>query len=184
MKGIKFGSKKRGPKGEGRAVIYKPVQLPVDLIEELKMYKDAYGIKFATEYDEYGNIIPVHVTFEQMFRRWMDHVKKFDKDIQKEVDAYKKIRDERPAVVTYPVDLLKYDVWELEFSAWRNGYDYPLVVDPELGFYAIVDGEKKSAELLINEEYELMTDAGIEFDLATAMRISKKIIKHNKAVKQ
>lgn len=32
MKSIKFGSKKRGPKGEGRAVIYKPMQLPVDLI--------------------------------------------------------------------------------------------------------------------------------------------------------
>lgn len=37
MKSIKFSSKKRGPKGEGRAVIYKPVQLPVDLIEDLKI---------------------------------------------------------------------------------------------------------------------------------------------------
>ena len=36
MKGIKFGSKKRSPKGEG----YKHVQLPVDLIEDLKMYKN------------------------------------------------------------------------------------------------------------------------------------------------
>ena len=74
MKGIKFGSKKRGPKGEGRAVIYKPVQLPVELIEDLKLYKDAYGLLFAEDKDEWGNPIPVHVSYEQMLRRWMDNV--------------------------------------------------------------------------------------------------------------
>lgn len=71
------------PKDKGRAVIYKPVQLPVDLIEDLKMYKDAYGMVFAEEEDEWGNPIPVHVSYEQMSRRWMDNVKKFDKDVQK-----------------------------------------------------------------------------------------------------
>lgn len=69
MKGIKCGSKKRGPKDEGRAVIYKPVQLPVELIEDLKLYTYAYGLLFAEDKDEWGNLIPVHVTFEQMFRR-------------------------------------------------------------------------------------------------------------------
>lgn len=76
--GLHQGSKKRGTKGEGRAVIYKPVQLPVDLIEDLKLYKDAYGMLLAEEEDEWGNPIPVHVSYEQMFRRWMDNVKKMD----------------------------------------------------------------------------------------------------------
>lgn len=52
--GLHQGSKKRAPKGEGRAVIYKPVQLPVDLIEDLKLYKDAYGMLLAEEEDEWG----------------------------------------------------------------------------------------------------------------------------------
>lgn len=62
ISGLHQGSKKRGPKGEGRAAIYKPV----------------------------------HVSYEQMFRRWMDNVKKFDKDVQKEVDEYRRIRATRP----------------------------------------------------------------------------------------
>ena len=178
MKGIKFGSKKRGPKGEGRAVIYKPVQLPVELIEDLKLYKDAYGLLFAEEKDEWGNPIPVHVTFEQMFRRWMDNVKKFDKDVQKEVDECRRIRELCPAPVHYPVDPCDGDIWEMEYFAWRNGNEYPLVVDKELAFYAIIDGEKKGAEQLINEEYELQNDAAVVLDLKDAYRVSKKILRH------
>ena len=36
--------------------------------------------------DECGNPIPVHVSYEQMFRRWIDNVINFDKAVQKEVD--------------------------------------------------------------------------------------------------
>lgn len=96
-------------------MIYKPVQLPVDLIEDLKMYKDAYGMLLAEEEDEWGNPIPVHVSYEQMFRRWMDNVKKFGKDVQKEVDEYRRIRAERPAPVYHPVDPCEGDIWEMEY---------------------------------------------------------------------
>lgn len=180
MKGIKFGSKKRGPKGGGRAVIYKPVQLPVELIKDLKMYKDAYGMLLAEEEDEWGNPIPVHVSYEQMFRRWMDNVKKFDKDVQKEVDEYRRIRAEHPVPVQYPVDPCEGDIWEMEYSAWRNGVDYSLTVDKELAFYAIIDGVKKGAQDLINEEYEIMNDAGVVLDIVQAYRVSDKILKHYK----
>ena len=178
MKGIKFSSKKRGPKGEGRSVIYKPVQLPVDLIEDLKLYKDAYGLLFAEDKDEWGNPIPVHVSYEQMLRRWMDNVKKFDKAVQKEVEAYRRIRESRPDPVLYPVDPCDGDIWEMEYTAWRNGEEYPLTVDNELAFYAVIDGEKKGAEQLINEEYELQNDAGIVIEMKDVYRVSKKILKH------
>lgn len=182
MKGVKFGSKKRGPKGEGRAVIYKPVQLPVDLIEDLKLYKDAYGLLFAEDKDEWGNPIPVHVSYEQMLRRWMDNVIKFDKAVQKEVDECRRIRELYPALVHYPVDPCDGDIWEMEYLASRNGDEYPLVVDQELGFYAVIDGEKKGAEQLNNEEYEIMNDAGIVIELKDVYRVSKKILDHmNKA---
>ena len=178
MKSIKFGSKKRGPKGKGRAVIYKPMQLPIDLIEDLKIHKDAYGMLFSEEKDEYGNPIPVHVTFEQMLRRWMDNVKRFDKEIQKEVDEYRRIRTMQPMPNLYPVDPCEGDIWEMQYSAWRNGIDYPLTVDKDLAFYAIIDGEKKGAEQLINEEYKIQNDADVVIDLKEAYRISKKIQSH------
>lgn len=178
MKCIKFGLKKRGPKGEGRAVIFKPVQLPVDLIEELKLYKEAYGMLLAEEEDDWGNPIPVHVTFAQMLRRWMDNVKKFDKDIEKEVESYRSIRAERPSPVFYPVDPCDGDIWKMEYSAWRNGFNYPLIVDKELAFYAVIDGEKNGAEQLINEEFEFQNDSGVVLDLKDAYRVSKKILKH------
>ena len=178
MKGISFYSKKRGPKGEGRAVIYKAVQLPVDLIEDLKLYKDAYGILFAEEVDECGNPIPVHVSYEQMFRRWMENVKKFDKAIQNEVDAYRRIRESYPSPVLYPVDPCDGDIWEMKYTACRNGDEYPLVADSALGFYAVIDGEKKGAEQLYNEEYEIMNDAGIVIELKDVYRVSQKILDH------
>lgn len=157
---------------------YKPLQLPVDLIEDLKLYKDAYGVLFAEEKDECGNPIPVHVTFEQMFRRWMDNVGKFDKDVQKEVDECRRTRAEHPAPELYPVDPCEGDIWEMEYFACRNGEEYPLVADAELGFYAVIDGEKKGAEQLIDEEYELQNDAGAVLDLNDALRVSEKILKH------
>ena len=70
----------------------------------------------------------------------------------------------------------------MEYLASRNGDEYPIVVDQELGFYAVIDGEKKGAEQLTNEEYEIMNDAGIVIELKDVYRISKKILKHmNKA---
>ena len=59
-----------------------------------------------------------------------------------------------------------------------NGEEYPLTVDKELAFYAVIDGEKKGAEQLINEEYELQNDAGIVIEMKDVYRVSKKILKH------
>lgn len=66
----------------------------------------------------------------------------------------------------------------MQYSAWRNGIDYPLTVDMDLAFYAIIDGEKKGAEQLINEEYKIQNDDGVVIDLKKAYRISKKIQSH------
>lgn len=61
----------------------------------------------------------------------------------------------------HPVDPCEGDIWEMEYFAWRNGDEYPLVVDKELAFFAIIDGVKKGVQDLINEEYEIMNDTGI-----------------------
>lgn len=56
------------------------------------------------------------------------------------------------------------------------------MIDAELGFYAIIDGDKKGTEQLNNEEYEIMNDAGIVIEMKDVYRFSKKILDHmNKA---
>ena len=54
------------------------------------------------------------------------------------------------------------------------------IVDKYLSFYAIIDGVKKGAQDLINEEYEIMNDAGIVLNIVQAYRVSDKILKHYK----
>ena len=48
----------------------------------------------------------------------------------------------------------------------------------QLGFYAVVDGEKKGAEQRNNEEYEIMSEAGIVIGMEDVYRVSKKILDH------
>ena len=182
MKAIKFNQKKRGPKGEGRATVYKPVQLPVDLIDELKLYKDMYGIALAEEEDEYGNPIPVHVSFEQMFRRWIEIVGRYDSDIRKDVEAAKKYRLEHPMPETFPVDPVDCDVWDLRYLVERDGEEIYLQPDRDLIFSADVNGKKVGLEQFINEEWEFMNDAAIEINLEQAKAIRDKIFQHNKRI--
>ena len=92
----------------------------------------------------------------------MDNVKRFDKEIQKEVDEYRRIKTMQPMPNLYsvdpfyPVDPCEGDIWEMQYSAWRNSIDYPITVDKDLAFYAIIDGEKRGGtEQLINEEYKI-----------------------------
>ena len=84
--------------------------MPVDLLGELKLFKTYYGEMFSTEKDEYGNISPVHVTFEQMFRRWIEIVKKTDKEVYKKVKEAIKCQARRPVVTVYPVDPTEGDL--------------------------------------------------------------------------
>ena len=42
-KDVTFFTKKRGKKGEGSATVLKAVLLPIDIVDELKLYRDVYG---------------------------------------------------------------------------------------------------------------------------------------------
>ena len=46
--------KPRGKKGEGRATIFKPVNLPVDVAEDLKLLKNLYEVACAEQNDQWA----------------------------------------------------------------------------------------------------------------------------------
>lgn len=104
MKSRKLFTRKKAKNGEGRQVVIKHLLLPEDTIKKLRLYKDAYEVCLSREKDEWGNPIPVQVTWEQMFRRWMDNVGRFDKDVKDYVKSGKAYLADNPPVPVYPVD--------------------------------------------------------------------------------
>ena len=61
--------KPRGKKGEGRATIFKPVNLPVDVAEDLKLLKNLYEVACAEQNDQWGNPVPLKLSYGQILSR-------------------------------------------------------------------------------------------------------------------
>lgn len=175
---FKVEPQKRGPRGAGRTKIYKPLQLPEDVISDLKLYQDAYSILLATEKDASGNPVPVRFTMEQMLNRWMEQVKRFDRGVYRYVQDAKEIRANNPIAPKSPVDPTVGSVWDLRYLVERDGDEYYLDADDKLCFVAEIDGERVGVEQLINEEWNLMNETGIELSMEQAKVISKKILEH------
>ena len=177
MKLNKLVKKKRGEKGKGRATIFKPINLPEDVIEDLKLYRDIYGVKFSPNKDESGNPIPVRISYEQILRRWMDNVGRFDPEVQCEVLAVKEYRKNHP-VVTYPVDPTEGEVWDLRYFFERDGEQLEARLGDMAPFYARLKGRNVGIKALLEDEWVFMNDAGIEITLDQAIIIRNKIREH------
>ena len=178
MKLFDTNQKKRGKRGEGRTVIFKPLHLPEDLVHDLKVYKSLYEIKAATEKDESGYPIPVRIPFEKMFRHWMDNVRLFDPDIYWNFESSKRKGYDQPEYGV--VDPTEGDIWEMEYTFYRDGDEVKAFPDPECMFYAIVDGERRTMKEMLNDEWELMNEAGIDIDPFQARDVSRILLEHQK----
>ncbi len=78
--------------------------------DELELFKVAYSVCLSREKDEHGNPVPVKVSWEQMFRRWMDNVGRFDSDVKKYVDETKKMKRVQGV---QEVQTFKYSIYPL-----------------------------------------------------------------------
>ena len=128
-----FITKKRGRKGEGRATVFKAIQLPVDIIDELKLYRNVYSTLQSKTKDSYGNPIPEKVSFEQILRRWMDNVDYFDPEAHAMVNN---ILSERRRVVFPPTYDVDRELYGLEDGCPAFSFPAPLLRDEiEIGFH-------------------------------------------------
>ena len=178
MKLNKLVKKKRGEKGKGRATIFKPINLPEDVIEDLKLYRNIYEIKFSPNKDEWGNPIPVRISYEQILRRWMDNVGRFDPEVQAEVMDVKEYRKTHPVVVTYPVDPTEGEVWDLRYYFERDGEQLEAKLGDMAPFYAKVNGRNVGIKALMDDEWNFINEVGIEITLEQAIIIRNKIKEH------
>ena len=181
MRTRKLFTKKKGKDGDGRQANIKHLLLPEEVVQELKLYKDAYSVCLSREKDEEGNPVPVRVSWEQMFRRWMDQVGRFDKDVKEYVDEGKRLRVENPPAPTYPVDPTEGEIWNMRYFFERDGDEIEAYTGYWPGFFAMVDGQERDQEAMMADGWVLQNEAGIEISPANALTISTIIKAHKKS---
>lgn len=89
MRTRKLHKHRKAENGAGRQAKIKHLLLPEELIDEMRIYKEAYSFCLTKEKDENGKPIPRKITWEQMLRRWMDNVGRIDTDVKKYVDNFR-----------------------------------------------------------------------------------------------
>lgn len=180
MKTRKFFTRKKAKNGEGRQAVIKHLLLPEEVIRELRLFKDAYSICLSREKDEWGNPIPVNITWEQMLRRWMDNVGRFDKDVHEYVATAKEHLAANPPAPTYPVDPTEGDIWEMRHFFERDGDELDAIPGDLTPFYAVKEGRCVGMKQLFAEGWTLMNEAGIEIDYDQAAEVSRILKEHKK----
>lgn len=83
MRANKLFKRQKAENGAGRTVKVKHLLLPEEVVEDLKVFKSCYEHCLSTEKKKDGTPKIVRVTYEQMFRRWMNNIGRFDPDVVK-----------------------------------------------------------------------------------------------------
>ena len=175
--------KPRGKKGEGRTVKFVPVNLPVDVVEDLKLYRDIYT-----------GFLPEKISFESMFRRWFGMVAEYDPEIQKAFNEAKKSRREfaerMAAGLNITVEQLKeneaaYDPtapenkpWLLQYFFEKDGEKLEAIPGDKAPFFAKVDGRNVGMKEMFANDWILQNEIGCELDFDQAQKICFLIRKH------
>ena len=154
-----FTKKPCKEKGEGRPTLSKPVNLPADVLDELKLVKSCYELHYSTEIDEWGNPIPLRLSYGQILSHWIDNLEMFDPEV---ADAFLRAKEaHKIPPETYPVDPTEGEVWDMKYQ-FINSY-----------------GEVTAEDMLLND-WELINDAGIELTAGQARVVAGKILEHLK----
>ncbi len=172
-----FKKNPRGKKGEGRATLFKPVNLPQEVLEDLKLAKICYEIQYAREKDQWGNPIPLKLSYGQLLAHWMDNLERLDPEVAHAFLDAKASRASQPEI--HPVDPTEGDVWEMEYMFVNDDGDEIAATADTCGtFVAEVNGFKVTAENMVLNDWELINDAGIELSPDQARVVAAKILEH------
>ena len=127
-----------------------------------------------------GNTIPVQVTWEQMLRRWMDNVGRFDKDVKEYVKTAREHLAVNPPAPIFPVDPTAGDIWDMRYIFEKDGEELDAIPGDLTPFYAVKEGRNVGMKQLFAEGWTLMNDAGIEIDYDQAAEVSRILKEHQK----
>lgn len=180
MRERKLFTRKKAKNGEGRQSVIKHLLLPEEVIKELRQYKDAYSVCLSREMDKWGNPVPVQVTWEQMLRRWMDNVGRFDKDVKEYVESGKAHLAANPPAPTFSVDPTEGEIWKMRYFFEHDGEELDAIPGDMTPFYAVKEGRNVGMKQLFADGWVLMNEAGIEIDYNKAAEVSRILKEHQK----
>lgn len=180
---VSFSKKPRGKKGEGRATIYKPVNLPKEVLEELRIVKSIYEMRGPNGVDENGYPTPAKISYGQLIMHWINNLAAFDKEIAEEYEESCRLRKNHPV---YPVDPTVGDVWEQNYYFINiDGDEYPAILDEKAeDFFADYKGLKVSVANMALNDFDFQNEAGIDITPEQAKAIAHRIIKYNASLKK
>lgn len=175
---VSFIRKPRGKKGEGRATIYKPVNLPKETLEKLRLIKSLYEEHYSEKKDESGNPIPVKLSYGQILEHWFEHLDAIDPEI---AESYQFLLSKHPEL--HYVDPTEGEVWEQEYIFTNiDGDEYPAILDEDAKeFFADYKGIKVSVANMALNDFDFQNDAGIDISVEQAKIIAERIVEHNAA---
>ena len=183
MRANKLFKRPKAENGAGRSVKIKHLLLPQEVIEDLKLYRDCY-----TE------CLGVKVSYEQMFRRWMDQIGRIDSDVAQmfiQAKMTRKEEQERMAAglgITAeqlkeneaafdPADPVN-EPWELRYMFEKDGEEVEAYLGDKAAFYAKMNGRSVGMAAMIHDGWTLMNEVGVELDINEAWRIHNIIKAH------
>lgn len=195
MRVNKLFRRKRAENGAGRTVKVKHLLLPEDVVDDLKLFKNCYELCLATSKDENGYPIPIRVTYEQMLKRWMKNIGRFDPDIAKEFALLKaeRIKNEEQMARMFgltseqmkdnetafnPADPSN-EPWQLRYFFVRNDEQVEALSGDYSPFYAKINGKNISMKNMLADNWILRNDDGVELDTDEAWQVNKLIKEHS-----
>ena len=177
MRTRKIHTKKKAKNGEGRQANIKHLPLPEEVINELRLYKDAYSACLSNAKDDEGNPIPKRVTWEQMLRRWMDHVGRIDKDVKEHVERTKKRREE--ILLQPPILTMEKQAPEKKCVFVRDGEELTAIPGNLSPFYAEINGQRVGMKRLLADKWVLKDETGTVIEsIDEAWKINKAVMDH------
>ena len=194
MRANKLFKRPKAENGAGRSVKIKHLLLPEEVVDNLRHYRDSYSICLATEKDEAGNPIPIKVTFEQMLRRWMDQVGRFDPDVATRFVQDKQHREEEQERMAAGFGLTPEQLeeniaafdptdpankpWMLKYVFEKNGEEMEAIPGDKAPFYAKIGGRNVGMRDLLFNGWIFMNELGNELDIDQAWQINRLIKEH------
>lgn len=168
--------------GQKRQVTIKHILLPAQLVEELRLYKQAYS-----------DVLNQKVSWEQMFSRWKENIGRFDLDVKLRVEAMKtpvntpeqkaEQQVEQPSLERiFSVDPTEGDVWEMKYFFEKDGeqIEAEWAKSDKASFSVKFKNRSCGVKEMLKNGWVLMNDAGIEITEEQALIIAQTRRKHLK----
>lgn len=196
MRANKLFKRQKAENGAGRTVKVKHLLLPEEVVEDLKVFKSCYELCLSTEKEKDGTPKIIRVTYEQMLRRWMDNIGRFDPDVVKMFNHIKEYQANEQGNMAAKLGLspeeyqanwdafdpsdVENKPWELRYRFEKDGEEVEALPGVYTPFYAKINGRNVGMKDMLADEWTLRNENGDELDFEEAMKICVLIKEHQK----